>query len=177
MEIQLTQGMVAHIDDEDWPLVAPYRWYAKLDRSTGRYYAYNKSHRLIMHRVIYGAEKGDPMVDHIDRDGLNNRRGNLRWSDQFLNQMNRGKKKNSVSRYKGVSWNTRKQRWIVRFNWLGKDHYVGAFKDERIAAQAYNEAILPLAGEHARLNEIDWSDEGSPPSPTPEVPAKQRPAA
>lgn len=43
MEIQLTQGMVAHIDDEDWPLVSPYRWHAELDRSTGHYYAYNKS--------------------------------------------------------------------------------------------------------------------------------------
>ncbi|WP_205679151.1 AP2 domain-containing protein [Aquisphaera insulae] len=158
-------------------MVAPYRWYAKLDRSTGRFYAYNRSHRLIMHRVIFGAKKGDPMVDHIDQDGLNNRRGNLRSSNDHLNQINRGKKKNSVSRYKGVSWNTRKQRWVVRFSWLGKDHYVGAFKDERIAAQAYNEAVLPLAGEHARLNVIDWSAEGSGPALHPIVSAKRRPAA
>ncbi|WP_435007950.1 HNH endonuclease [Tundrisphaera lichenicola] len=176
MEIQLTQGKVAHIDDGDWLLVAPYRCYAKLDRSTGRYYAYNKNHRLIMHRVIMEAETGQ-IIDHIDRDGLNNRRQNLRFSDKYRNQMNRGKKKSSVSKYKGVWWNTRKQRWIVRFNWLGKDHYVGAFKDERIAAQAYNEAILPLAGEHSRLNEIDWSVAGSQPSPKPVVSAKPRPVA
>ena len=112
-----------------------------------------------MHRVIFGAQKGDPMVDHIDRDGLNNRRGNLRTSDKYRNQMNRGKKKTSVSKYKGVSWNTHRGKWIVRFNWLGEDHYIGAFKDERFAAQAYNEAILPLAGEYARLNVIDWSTE------------------
>lgn len=130
-----------------------------------------------MNRLIFGAQKDDPMVDHIDRGGLNNRRGNLRWSDLYLNQMNRGEKKNSLLRYKGVSWNTRKQRWIVRFNWLGKDHYVGAFKDEQIAAQAYNEAILPLAGEHSRLNQIDWSAEGSAPALPPIVSAKRRPAA
>lgn len=176
MEIRLTQGKIAIIDDEDWPLVAPYKWHAKLDRSTGRFYAYNKSHRLIMHRVIIGAEKGQ-IVDHIDRDGLNNRRANLRFSDKYRNQMNRGKKKDSLSRYKGVSWNVRRQKWIVRFNWLGKDNYVGAFRDERIAAQAYNEAILPLAGEHARLNQIDWSDEGSATSLPPGNSARGQPAA
>src|SRR4051794_36992366 len=139
MEIQLTQGKFAQIDPEDWPLVAPYKWYAKLDRSTGRFYAYNKSHRLIMHRLIMGAKKGQ-IVDHRDRDGLNNRRENLRPSDKYRNQMNRGKGKGS-SKYKGVSWNVRRGKWIVRFNWLGNDHYIGAFKDERHAAQAYNDAI------------------------------------
>ena len=157
MEIRLTQGKVAIIDDEDWPLIAPYKWYAKLDRSTGRYYAYNKSHRLIMHRLIMGAEPGQ-LVDHKDRDGLNNRRGNLRFSDKYRNQMNRGKKKTSVSRYKGVSWYSKEKRWVVRFNWLGNYHYVGSFHCEKEAAQAYNDAILPLAGEHAVLNQIDWSE-------------------
>lgn len=152
MDISLTQGKVAQIDDEDWPLVSRHTWHAKLDRSTGRFYAYNKSHRLIMHRLIMGANKGD-VIDHIDRDGLNNRRANLRFSDNFRNQQNRGPEA-GTSKYKCVSYIASKRKWRVRFKWMGKDYFVGYFADEREAALAYNAAILPLAGEYAVLNQV-----------------------
>jgi hypothetical protein len=161
MEIRLTQDKIALIDDEDYPLVSPYKWHAKRDVSTGRFYAYTKvfnnetrKHtRLIMHRVIMGAKRGE-LVDHIDRDGLNNRRSNLRIANNFLNQQNRGPEA-GTSKYKCVSFIAKTQKWRVRFKWMGKDHYLGQFDDEKEAARAYNAAILPLAGEYAVLNDVD----------------------
>jgi hypothetical protein len=161
MEIQLTQGKVATIDDEDWPLVAPYKWHARRDVSTGRFYACTKEwqpetgkhKRIIMHRLIMGAKTGE-MVDHRDRDRtLDNRRSSLRICDNARNQQNRGPEA-GTSKYKCVSWISQKRKWRVRFKWLGKDYFVGYFKDEKEAALAYNAAILPLAGEFAVLNQV-----------------------
>jgi len=161
MEIRLTQDKTTFIDDADWPLISSYKWHAKRDVSTGRFYACTKvfnpetgkHRRIIMHRLIMDAKSGE-LVDHIDRDGLNNRRSNLRIADNFLNQQNRGPEV-GTSKYKCVSWIASKKKWRVRFKWMGKDYFVGYFVDEKQAALAYNAAILPLAGEFAVLNQVD----------------------
>ena len=158
MEIPLTQDKVALIDPEDWPLVAPYKWRAKRD-GDGRWYAYTdaidpgtgRRIRLAMHRVIAGAT-ADEMVDHKNPpETLDNRRGNLRACNNASNQQNTAAK-GGQSRFKGVSWNAQKGRWKVAFRCHGKFHFVGYFADEADAARAYDAAILPLAGEFARLN-------------------------
>lgn len=93
MEIPLTQGRVAHIDPEDWPLIAPYRWYAHKDQD-GRWYAQTNTHdrvtgrraTLPMHRLISGAGPGE-MVDHKNPAAtLDNRRQNIRACTNALNQ-------------------------------------------------------------------------------------------
>lgn len=152
MEIQLTQGKVAIIDDEDWPLIARYQWYAAKNR--GGWYAHaappdgdHSKAKVKMHNLILG-RKG---VDHRDGNGLNNRRSNLRPCTNAQNQQNTGARGGS-SRFKGVSWSSRKGLWLVQFRWNGQYHYVGYFRDEIDAAIAYDTAILPLAGEFARLN-------------------------
>lgn len=158
MDIPLTQGKVAQIDDEDWPLVAAYRWYAHKDQD-GRWYAQTNTHdpvtgrrvTLAMHRVILAAKPGE-MADHKNPAAtLDNRRQNLRVCTNALNQQNicgRGGK----SRFKGVSWNSQKRRWKVAFRCHGEFHFIGYFADEEEAARAYDAAILPLAGEFARPN-------------------------
>jgi hypothetical protein len=55
-----------------------------------------------------------------------------------------------------VSWVAAKNRWKVAFNWRGATHFVGYFTDDRKAALTYDAAILPLAGEFARLNFPQW---------------------
>src|SRR4051794_25522137 len=101
MEIPLTQGKVAQIDPEDWPLVSRYTWHAKRDVSTGRFYACTKEwdagrgkhKRIAMHRLVMGATLGE-MVDHKDRERtLDNRKRNLRICDNARNQQNRGPEK------------------------------------------------------------------------------------
>jgi AP2 domain len=153
MEIPLSQGMIAHIDEADWPLVAPYKWYAAKSRN-GIWYA--RAHdpkadgtkaKLRMHCVILGL-KG---VDHRDGNGLNNHRKNLRPCSNAQNQQNTSGRGGS-SQYKGVSWNKRKSKWRVMFNCHGKAYFVGYFLNEIEAAIAYDTAVLPLAGDFARLN-------------------------
>ncbi|MDY3551360.1 endonuclease [Gemmata sp. JC717] len=156
MEIPLTQGKIARIDPEDWPLVAEYRWYAAKSTDGRRWYAQatppnggRNSAKVKMHNLILGIKN----VDHISSDGLDNRRQNLRPCTNASNQQNT-EARGGTSSFKGVSWHARKRMWQVRFNWQGASHFIGYFADEAQAAIAYNTAILPLAGEFARLNVV-----------------------
>ena len=154
MEIPLSQGKVAIIDDADWLLILPYRWYAAY--SHGNWYAVaiplggnSRSTKIRMHNLILGTKP----VDHRDGNGLNNRRSNLRRCTDALNQQNTLSRGGS-SEFKGVSWNKQKRKWQVAFRCNGINHFVGYFDDEIKAASAYNNAIMPVAGEFARLNVI-----------------------
>lgn len=108
-----------------------------------------KSISLLMHRMIFGAEKGKS-VDHRNGEKLDNRIGNLRYATKSQNAAN-SKKRNlgkTASIYKGVDWD--KGAWSVHI----KRIYVGRFPSEIEAAKAYNAAALEHFGEYARLNAI-----------------------
>jgi hypothetical protein len=115
MDIPLTQGKVAQIDPEDWPLVASYRWYA-YKSTDGKWYAHataldgsRAKAKVKMHNLILGCKS----VDHWDGDGLNNRRLNLRPCTNAQNQQNTGSRGGS-SRFKGVSWiAAKKSGWSI----------------------------------------------------------------
>ena len=106
-----------------------------------------KQKKFKMHNLILGIK----YVDHIDGNGLNNGRGNLRPCTNSQNQQNT-RARGGASGFEGVSWIKSKGRWKVAFNHDRKTHFVGYFDNEIEAARAYNAAILPLAGEFARLN-------------------------
>jgi AP2 domain len=156
MEIPLTQGKVAQIDPEDWPLVSRFTWHAKLENGALWYAAATireagAKRTLKMHDPIMGVRPGE-MADHRDNAAtLDNQRSNLRICSNAQNQQNTGSRGGS-SRFKGVSWSVRKRKWLVQFRCHGEYHFVGYFADEVQAAKAYDAAILPLAGEFARLN-------------------------
>ncbi len=158
MDLILTQGKVALLDDRDWLIGELFSWYAVSER--GRWYA--AAHRpggqgthckLKLHRVVADATEGE-MVDHVNGNGLDNRRANLRLCTNALNQQNAGGRGGS-SRYKGVSWVAGRGQWRVAFNFAGRTHFVGYYADEREAASAYNLAAAPLAGAAARLNDLN----------------------
>lgn len=88
-------------------------------------------------------------IDHIDGDGLNNRRTNLRWATQSQNFANR-RPMEGTSKFKGVSRFRRK--WQVKVKLNRESHWVGLFDDEVEAAKAYDAAAIRLFGEYARLN-------------------------
>lgn len=165
-QIPLTRGMSALVDDEDYDELIKHKWHASSDsyniyacRTT--YSEGHKHHNLLMHRVIMGDISGI-MYDHIDGNGLNNQKLNLRIVTHTQNTRNR--KNNSIgsSRYKGVYWGNQLQRWVAKIRGSKNQIYIGSFKVEEEAARAYNKKAVELFGEYARLNIIDtepWSIE------------------
>lgn len=156
MEVQLTQAKIAIIDNVDADL-AELRWYAQ--RAPTTFYAMRsirksdgkktteRLHQIIARRM---GIVGPP--DHKDRDGLNNRRDNLRPADSVQNGANRGLQVNNASGYKGVSWYKRRGKWEARVQIEGKRRQLGYFDDPIEAAKAYDRAALQLHGEFAVLN-------------------------
>lgn len=155
-EITLTKGKTAIVDDEDFDLLSTWSWTARpsLNTSYGYRKVYvNKKYQTVhMHRFILGTEK---MVDHIDHNGLNNQKTNLRICTHSQNMCNARKRKNSSSRYKGVYWNAEKKKWHVRASFDGKKYNVGYYHNEIEAALAYNCTASFAQREFAYLNKIE----------------------
>ncbi len=137
----------ATVDLADLSLVSAYHWVFN-----GRY-AYARvpgGKFVLMHRLIVGDDDTE-CVDHIDGDGLNNQRYNLRPATRKENSRNR----NSVSgrsKFKGVTRDTKTQRWRAKITVDGKIIRLGGFKSERLAAKAYDAAAEDLHGEFAKTN-------------------------
>lgn len=104
---------------------------------------------LLMHRVILGLSPNDGFeADHVDRDKMNNRRANLRAIPKGKNQQNTRSRRGSTSQYRGVSWNTRDQRWIAQACLNGHRFYLGQSKSEVEAAEmarAFRAEHMPYA--------------------------------
>lgn len=151
-------GRVVLIDNEDYELVAPYSWYyweevrprglhgpyalANYRREDGRWGI------LRMHKFLTGW----PRTDHIDGNGLNNQRSNLRPATHQQNQGNCRVTAGSSSLYKGVIWDAARGKWRATMTQDKVSVFLGRFKEEIEAAKAYDEAALRYFGEYARLN-------------------------
>lgn len=151
--IQLTQGKFALIDRADWPLVAHRTWCAKQGKA-GNWYAISgcspKSRgtgRKYMHKMILQTED---RVDHIDGNGLNNRRNNLRITT--LAQNNRNRRPQNGATLKGAYWHKKKKLWHARISVNNRDVFLGYFDNQIDAVRAYDQAALKYYGEFARLN-------------------------
>jgi HNH endonuclease len=156
-EIKLTRGKIALVDDADFESLNSRKWYAAKDRHTfyasANDYSGQKRVEKRMHWVIMGKPPKGYIVDHKDRNGLNNQRGNLRICTRGQNNANR--KAWGKSKFLGVTFLKGRNRpyWEVRI----KGKYLGAFKDEKEAAMAYNKAAVEVHGEFANLNDINVS--------------------
>lgn len=157
IEIPLSQGLVAIIDDADLQLVEGRRWCATVDRKakSPRMYAVTnivkadgQRSMLRMHRLITGALSGQ-LVDHRNHDGLDNRRGNLRVATLSQN----GGNARSASGYKGVGWHKQRGKWRAYIEVNRQARHLGLFDDPWEAAQAYNAAAREAWGEFAHLND------------------------
>ena len=162
LHIPLTQGKFALLDDMDVDL-AKFRWFARRDKMN--WYAGKNSsrtngrglihmHRVIMERKIgYTLSKSD-RVDHLDHDGLNNTRDNLRLATNAGNQYNQRctRLKKISSQYKGVAWYKRHSTWRAQINCKQIVYHLGYFENEIDAALAYDKAASKYFGEFANLN-------------------------
>lgn len=113
--------------------------------------ARKKQRDVSMHRIILNAPAG-VYVDHINGNGLDNRRSNLRLCTFADNIRNRGKLKDGTSQYKGVHRLTNSIRWCARITHDGRTMSLGCYASELSAARAYDRAAILKHGEFARTN-------------------------
>jgi len=157
--IPLTQGKYAIVDPEDYERLNKYKWYAMKGSST--FYAarcvwdpVNKKKRTIkMHRQIINPPH-PLVVDHINHNGLDNRRANLRPATKSQNCINKPyiKQKGAHSKYHGVTWQKSIKKWQAQIRINGIQTIIGYFNDEIEAAKAYDEAAKKYHKEFAVLN-------------------------
>lgn len=156
-EIKLTQGQVALVDDEDFEYLNQFKWYAQKDNNTF-YAGTNTSGKgdlkrkvIWMHRVLLNVTDSKILVDHIDHNGLNNQKSNIRVATYAQNSRNKRPCKNTSSKYKGVTYR-RLNKWEASIRLFKKYKYIGIFSTEIEAAKAYDEMAKLHYGEFACLN-------------------------
>jgi hypothetical protein len=158
-EITLTHGKTALVDDADFEHLSQFKWHAAKEGNI--WYAVRTASRregrssVRMHRLIIGAKPGT-RVDHMDCNGLNNQRHNLRLCTHQQNLCNRPATNANTSGFKGVSWYKRYQKWEANIAVNGKKRRIGYFDSLVKAACAYDDAARELHGEFARVNFPRW---------------------
>lgn len=161
--LPLSQGYVAIVDDSDYALVSQWKWHAQPRPDT--VYAFRninirgKYKGVRLHRLIMGVTDPKIEVDHIDGDGLNNTRANLRLATKAQNQANSRKRRDGKSsRFKGVSLIPRAVHFGPWYAYIsdghGSTHSIGHFATELGAAAAYNASAYRAYGSFARLNDL-----------------------
>lgn len=146
-EILLTKGYKAMVDDCDYEYLSQWKWYL----SNG--YAISGPGRKKMHRLVMDAKDGE-LVDHINRDKLNNTRANLRIVNKEENIHNQKKRTNTKNNYKGVQYVKKLNIWQSRCRIYKNDYFLGYFRSEIAAAYAYNKKAIELS-DCILLNELD----------------------
>jgi hypothetical protein len=145
----------ALVDTEDYDLVSQYTWRRMKSTNAKTSYARRswrdadgKIRHQFMHQLVMGA-KG---MDHADRNGLNNRRSNLRPANQSQQNANQGMYKNNTSGYTGVHWDKARSNWRAEVRKNGRHVWRKRFDDPEVAARARDHQALKYFGEFAVLN-------------------------
>lgn len=155
MEIALTKGKFAIIDDDDFDLVSKYKWQVNEFRN-GQFRATARESRkkghacIYMHRLIMNVKDRNIHVDHIDGNMLNNTRNNLRICTNQQNRFNSKTYKTNTTGYKGVYQNKTNNRFYAYINAGGKRLNLGGYSNAEDAYKAYCAAAKCIHGEFAR---------------------------
>lgn len=154
-QIPLTQGKFALVDDEDYNYLMQFTWFLQKTHTSDLFYAGTNinirgiSERVMMHTMIMGFP---PIVDHLNGNGLDNTRKNLRPATAQFNSYNRGANKNNTSGFKGVHFckGAVDKPWQARIGFRGARHSLGYYATAEEAHEAYKAAANKLHGEFAK---------------------------
>lgn len=141
----------AIVDKSDYDEINKYKW-SRYTKNNKLFYSQGciDNKFLTMHQFIMGIPPSDNIIDHIDHNGLNNKRENLRFTTISGNNQNREKKSGTSSKYKGVNWRKDKNKWCCEAD--GK--YLGYFTYEEDAAKKYDTFVMLKYGKDAETNNL-----------------------
>lgn len=147
-EIVLKNGEICILDEDDFDYISSFKWQITSNKKYASGWVDGKVR--LMHRVILDMKDSKLEVDHINGNGFDNRKSNLRACTRQQNSFNaKGK---GLSKYKGVYWCTKTNRWRAQIKGDGKNRNLGRFLIEKDAAIAYDKGAIKYFGEYARLN-------------------------
>lgn len=149
--IKLTTGQKVKVDNEDYHKLNRWGWKLFTGKNISTQYAISEIGNIFMHRFIMNLnDKNGLHVDHMDKDGLNNQKDNLRICSHADNQKNR--KSFGLQKYKGVYQRYNRFKAAIKIN--GKLKYLGTFSTSKEAALAFNEAAIATGNTFYQLNEL-----------------------
>lgn len=159
--IPLTLGQVAIVDAADYEWLSQWNWFAVWMPNANTYYADRhapkqpdgKRPHILMHRFILGDPPGR-VVDHLDHNGLNCRRNNIRVATSSQNNQNTRKYRSNPNGLKGVTYHTDRRAekaWRASIRVHGKLKHLGGFPTKELAAEAYRAAAIQYFGEFAHI--------------------------
>jgi hypothetical protein len=163
-KIELRNGGHVIVDSEDYEQLSAYAW--RRDdhtRPNGSSVSYatrftkkdNGNHtRVYMHRQIMDTPKGT-LTDHINHDGLDNRRANLRFCNHTQNQNNARPQKGRSSKWRGVTYYKKNRKFLSSLIYNKKRYYLGMNRSEGTMAMIWNAKAMELFGEFAYQNISD----------------------
>ena len=145
------------VDNSDYKSLCKNKWSVRPGHKTN--YAYKtikinvKRSTITMHQIIMSSKPGE-QIDHINGNGLDNRRKNLRICTASQNRMNRGLQINNQSGAKGVDWMPKRNKWRARIQVGGKQIHLGVFKNKIDAIKKYNSVVVKIHKEFAVKNKL-----------------------
>jgi hypothetical protein len=145
--IKLTKERIALVDDEDYDRLIKHGWVCQIGRNGDEYArAYINLKGVLMHRFILNPPR-NMEIDHINGNGLDNRKCNLRICTHCSNMMNYKKPSHNTSGYKGVTWDKQRNMWRVYCRKNGKRYYGKFNKDLEEAHLEYIKLSKKIHGE------------------------------
>lgn len=145
------------VDDEDYERLSKFTWSQSVSKVNRGVVRRSYKHGLLTYTVSIANEimyTRRVQYDHIDRNPLNNQKHNLRLATDKQNAQNRTKRRNASSKFKGVSWTPKVNRWACYICIDGKQVWLGYHETEDAAARRYNEMALKHFKEFASLNPV-----------------------
>lgn len=146
-------GLYFTIDEEDYDSVIQFKWYL-LKGSNTNYARRNirREDNSLSQQLLHTFLTGYSRTDHINYNGLDCRRSNMRKVSDSQNQFNKRIQVGGTSKHKGVHWHKASQKWFAQIKADGKHYYLGLFVDEIEAAKAWDSKAKVLHGKYAVLN-------------------------